>query len=272
MAVLILILSATGVSLALTVMYVGPRPDIMVPVAATGLIFFLGVEISQRRKKSKNGLVEIRRLLLEEVSNIRKSPSKNRLDEFASQAGIQLDEYLVSLAQGSIMNQGLQALMEQDYETAVKLFKVNAKVELREAAASWFFEGNALCFLGSYEEALTAYRKATCFNPRFANAWYNWGVILEVLGRPEKAMEKYQEAIECDPGIAGAMDNLDGTSEEPGRLEKDRAENTQQLELNTGFAAAGDNSDVTLEDSERSEKQMTEYPKQLELNTGFDII
>ena len=122
MAVLILILGATGVFLTLIFMHLGPRPDIMVPVAATGLLFFLGLEISQRKKKTKNGLLEIRRLLLEEVSNIKKNPSRKRLEEFAAQIGIQLDEYLGLLAQGSIMDQGLQALMEQDYETAVKLF------------------------------------------------------------------------------------------------------------------------------------------------------
>lgn len=272
MAVLILILGATGVLLALTVTYVGPRPDIMIPVAVTGLLVFVVKAISLRKKKTKNDFVEIRRLLLEEVSSIRKSPSKNRLDEFAALIGIQLDEYLGRMAQGPIMDQGLQALIEQDYETAVKLFKVNAKVELGEAAASWFYEGNALFFLGSYEEAITAYRKATCFNPRLANAWYNWGVMLEVLGRQEKAMEKYQEALECDPGIAEAVDNQDETLENPGRSGKNVTEYPQQQESDPGITEGVDNQDGTSENPGRSEKDMAEYSQQLELNTGFDRI
>lgn len=235
MTALILIVGFTGIFLAFTWTFVSPKLDVMISIAATGLLAFVFKAISQHRMNSQNDFAEIRRMLQEEISNIRKPPSKNKLNEFAAQNGLQLDEYFGGLEIGPIIDQGMKALMEQDYKTAVKLFEENAKTQLKEAAVSWFFEGNALYFQGEYKEAITVYQKSTNFNPKLAKAWYNWGVTLEVLGLHEKAKEKYEKAQELDTSVAEIEYNLSPAIENHVPHEESMEKCQKLLELDKGL-------------------------------------
>ncbi len=236
MAVLILIVGFTSILFTLTMTIVGPKPNVLISIAVTGLIVFVAQAISLHRKKSKQNLAELRRLLLEEIGNIEKTPSKNRLDEFAAQIGIKLDEYFYGLKKGPVMDKGFQALMEQDYQTATELFEKNAKDLLKEAAVSWFFKGNAFYFQGDYYAAIAVYQKSTNFNPRLAKAWYNWGVALEALGQHENAKVKYQKALEYDPALDQVGCNLDGATEDIEQSEREIVKFGQTLELDSDFA------------------------------------
>jgi tetratricopeptide (TPR) repeat protein len=236
MAVLILILGITSMLLILTITSVGSKPEVLIPIAVTGLITFVASAISQHRKKSKQNIADLRSLLLEEVSNIKTPPSKNRLAEFADQIGIQLDEYIWGLQKGPAMDKGLKELMGQDYLTAVELFEKNAKDHPQEAALSWFFKGNAFYFQGDVLSAIAFYQKATNFNSRLAKAWYNWGVALEALGQHKNAKLKYQKALENDPSLAEAGGNLDLTSEVLERPGREMEKFEQALELDSGYA------------------------------------
>jgi len=236
MALLILIAGITGILLTFTMTFVGSKLNLLIPILVTGLIAFVVQAINLRRKKSKQNLAELRRLLLEEAGNIEKTPSKNRLDEFAAQIGIKLDEYFYGFKKGPVMDKGLKALMEQDYKLATELFEKNAKDRLKEAAVSWFFKGNAFYFQGDYYAAIAVYQKSTNFNPRLAKAWYNWGMTLEVLGQHENAKLKYQKALENDPSLAEAESNPDGTTEDIGQPKMEIEKLSQPLELDTNFA------------------------------------
>lgn len=236
MAVLIFIMCITSILFTFTMTFVSPKPNVLIPIAVIGLIVFFAQAINLHRKKSKQNLAELKRLLLEEVGNIKKTPSKNRLDEYAAQIGIQLEEYFYDLIKGSVMDKGLKALMEQDYQLAADLFEKNAKDLLKEAAESWFFKGNAFYFQGDYYAAIAVYQKAINFNPRFAKAWYNWGVTLEVLGQHGNAKVKYQKALEYDPSLAEAGGNLHETPEDIEQTEREIEKFGQTLELDTDFA------------------------------------
>ena len=235
MAALILIVSFTGILLAFALTFVSPKLDVMIPIAATGLLAFVFKAISQHRKPSSNDFAEIRRMLQEEISNIRKPPSKNKLNEFAAQIGLHLDEYFGDLEIGPIIDQGMKAFMERDYKSAVKLFEENAKTQLKEAAVSWFFEGNALYFQGEYKEAITVYQKSTNFNPGLAKAWYNWGVALEVLGLHEKAKEKYEKAQGLDTSVAEIEYNLSPAMESHVPHRESMGKCRKLLELDKGL-------------------------------------
>jgi tetratricopeptide (TPR) repeat protein len=215
--------------------FVSPKPNVLIPIAVIGLIALFVQAINLHRKKSKQNLTELKRLLLEEVGNIKKTPSKNRLDEYAAQIGIQLEEYFDGLIKGPVMDKGLKALMEQDYQLAADLFEKNAKDLLKEAAVSWFFKGNAFYFQGDYYAAIAVYQKAINFNPRLAKAWYNWGVTLEVLGQHGNAKMKYQKALEYDQSLAEVGCNLHGTPEDIEQTEKEIEKFGQTLELKTDF-------------------------------------
>lgn len=236
MSVLILIVCITSILFTFTMTFVSPKPNVLIPIAVIGLIAFFAQAITLHRKKTKQNLAELKRLLLEEVGNIKKTPSKNRLDEYAAQIGIQLEEYFYDLIKGSVMDKGLKALMEQDYQLAADLFEKNAKDLLKEAAESWFLKGNAFYFQGDYYAAIAVYQKAINFNPRFAKAWYNWGVTLEVLGQHGNAKVKYQKALEYDPSLTEAGGSLHETPEDIEQTEREIEKFGQTLELDTDFA------------------------------------
>ena len=159
MVVMMLILGITGTLLALTLTYVGPQLYVMIPIAGTGILALVFRLISLYRKPSPHDIEEIRKVLFEETSSVSKPPSLERLNATAAQIGMKLDGFFTDLAKGTILDQGMKALMEQDYETAIAMFEKNTKIQRKETALSWFFEGNALYFKGEYREAILAYQK-----------------------------------------------------------------------------------------------------------------
>ena len=236
MVFLILIASLTGILFTYTMTFVGPNPTVLILIAASGLVAFIAQAVRLHRKKSKRNLAELRRLLLEEVGNIKKTPSKNRLEEFAAPIDIKLDEYFSGLKKGTVMDKGLKAIMEQDYQLATELFEKNAKDLLKEAAVSWFFKGNAYYFQEDYYAAITVYQKSTNFNPRLAKAWYNWGVTLEALGQHENAKLKYQRALDYDPSLTKARYSHEESTENIEKPVREIEEFNQTLELETDYA------------------------------------
>ena len=236
MVFLILIASLTGILFTYTLTFVGPNTTVLIPIAASGLVAFVAQAVRLHRKKSKRNLAELRRLLLEEVGNIKKTPSKNRLEEFAAPIDIKLDEYFSGLKKGTVMDKGLKAIMEQDYQLATELFEKNAKDLLKEAAVSWFFKGNAYYFQEDYYAAIAVYQKSTNFNPKLAKAWYNWGVTLEALGQHENAKLKYQRALDYDPSLTKARYNHEESTENIEKPVREIEEFSQTLELETDYA------------------------------------
>ena len=236
MVFLILIASLTGILFTYTMTFVGPNPTVLIPIAASGLVAFIAQAVRLHRKKSKRNLAELRRLLLEEVGNIKKTPSKNRLEEFAAPIDIKLDEYFSGLKKGTVMDKGLKAIMEQDYQLATELFEKNAKDLLKEAAVSWFFKGNAYYFQEDYYAAIAVYQMSTNFNPRLAKAWYNWGVTLEALGQHENAKLKYQRALDYDPSLTKARYSHEESTENIEKPVREIEEFNQTLELETDYA------------------------------------
>lgn len=189
--------------------------------------------ISLSRKPSPHDIEKIRKVLLEETSNVSKPPSLDRLNATAEQIGMKLDEFFTDLAKGTILDQGMKALMLQDYDTAIVMFKKNTTIQRKEKALSWFFEGNALYLRGEYGEAIIAYQKSTNFNPRFAKAWYNWGETLKMLDRHEEAMDKYNKAVEHDSSIAN-VENISKPALGSNSTPEEKVEKCNQLlELET---------------------------------------
>jgi tetratricopeptide (TPR) repeat protein len=175
---------------------VSPIPELLLAITAVCLLSALFKTKNRQRKEPTKDLSEIRKLLRMEVSSIKKPPSKDKLNQFANRTGLSLDKYLVGLEKGPPVYQGMKALMENDYETATKLFNKNANKQLKEASINLFLGGNGLYLQGKYKAALTAYQKSITINPGFAKAWHNCGMTLEALGLHEKAKAKYKKAQE----------------------------------------------------------------------------
>src|SRR5208283_252017 len=66
-------------------------------------------------------------------------------------------------------------------------------------SAAWDNKGIALCKLGKFDEAITAYDKAIEVDPQNSGAWYNKGRTLNKLNMSDEAIKAYDKVIELNP-------------------------------------------------------------------------
>jgi Ca-activated chloride channel family protein len=78
------------------------------------------------------------------------------------------------------------AFRASDYEQAAKLFSSNKSED------SYYNQGNALAYLGKYQEAINAYDKTLAINPENKDALHN-RKILEKLLKKEKQQQNQQD-------------------------------------------------------------------------------
>ena len=234
MAALIFIILFTSI-LLYPLTPVSPIPELIIAITAAGLLPAVFKAKNRQRKEPLKDLSEIRRILRKEVSSIKEPPSKVKLNQFADRTHLALDEYLVGLEKGPPIYQGMKALMENDYDTATKLFNKNANKQLKEASINLFFGGNALYHQGKYKAALTAYQNSIIINPGFAKAWHNCGMTLEALGLHEKAKAKYKKAQELNTRPAEV--EKDPSPATKGRIppQKCKAKRKRRQAFKTGF-------------------------------------
>ncbi len=112
-----------------------------------------------------------------------------------------------------LMEQGLQAYENKDFETAVRLLQqalplVTDSAErerIRIRLASAYDE------LKRYPEALAVLKEALEENPDSAPAWNNIGVVCRRLGKLDDARNAYERAFKLDPENADHLINLGST-------------------------------------------------------------
>jgi Flp pilus assembly protein TadD len=90
--------------------------------------------------------------------------------------------------------------------------------ERTKEAAQYHEQGVALSREGRFEEALSAFKRATKLSPDYGKAYYNMGVVYYELGDDEEAIEAYEKAIEIDPNDAAARMNLGNSFLRQGHL------------------------------------------------------
>jgi tetratricopeptide (TPR) repeat protein len=66
--------------------------------------------------------------------------------------------------------------------------------QAQKTKEQWLEEGNRLCDLKQYSEALTAYEQAIGLDPNYALAYNNKGTALERLNRKKEAQQAYEKA------------------------------------------------------------------------------
>ena len=67
--------------------------------------------------------------------------------------------------------------------------------------------GNAWCYKGNYDRAISDYNKAIELDPGDANAYNDRGLTWADKGNYDWAILDYNKAIELDPGFADAYNN-----------------------------------------------------------------
>ena len=92
-------------------------------------------------------------------------------------------------------------------QMAVRHFEAFARLKAGSASARNNL-GVALEQSGSFEEAISQYRKALEIDPDLTMAHYNLGNLLDSLAREDEALVHFRRAVRSDPGHAGSHNNI----------------------------------------------------------------
>ena len=133
--------------------------------------------------------------------------------------GVQIEALLDQLEHGSLFDRGLAALAKNRYGTATDLFKEAIEQSQGHLAASWFYQGLSLGYMGNHPQAAEAYEKSIEIDPNDCAAWYNWGVALVDLERHKEAAGKFQQAVAISPDFHEAWSNWGAVLTKLGRYD-----------------------------------------------------
>jgi tetratricopeptide (TPR) repeat protein len=104
------------------------------------------------------------------------------------------------------LNEGDALCGLKRYEEALAAYDQAIRLDPNDAL-TYRRKGNALYGLKRYEEALAAYEQAIHLDPNLAATYYNKGIALRNLKRYEEALTALEQAIHLDPSDAHAYDN-----------------------------------------------------------------
>jgi tetratricopeptide (TPR) repeat protein len=130
-------------------------------------------------------------------------------------------------------------------------------------------KGNALIFLGRYEDALEAYDEALRLNPDDPRLPYNEAIALHTLGRFEDALAAYDAALDLRPTFPEALHNKGRVLHDLGRYEDALAAYDGALDLRPDFSDALNRKGVTLDDLGRYLEALAAYDEALRLDPNF---
>ncbi len=104
---------------------------------------------------------------------------------------------------------GIAEYAAEDWDAAIALFDASLE-ELEESdsldlSPTFFYEGNAHSFNGSFEEAIAAYDAALKIKPDNHEALNNKGIALDELGQYEEAIAAYDAALKIKPDFPEAL-------------------------------------------------------------------
>lgn len=106
-----------------------------------------------------------------------------------------------------LFEQGLEAELEGDLETAARIYETCALSDKRDPIAPYNL-GNVRTAQGKSAEARIAYERAIGRDKNFAEALFNLAGVLEAEGRGQEAFARLREAINVDPNYPDPMFNL----------------------------------------------------------------
>ena len=106
-----------------------------------------------------------------------------------------------------LFEQGLEAELEGDLETAARIYETCALADKRDPISPYNL-GNVRAAQGRLADARIAYERAIARDSNFAEALFNLAGIFESEGRTQEATERLREAINVDPDYPDPMFNL----------------------------------------------------------------
>ena len=136
-----------------------------------------------------------------ELSDPRGSIQRSAWEDHAKKLGLDPQDFVNTLENGTEYHKGLRALLGERTDVAISFFKGIAQSEQAEKTRTQLFLGHAYAVKAQYRDALAAYEKATVLDTESPPAWSGKGQCLVELGRHEEALGALDRAIELDPKV-----------------------------------------------------------------------
>jgi tetratricopeptide (TPR) repeat protein len=130
-----------------------------------------------------------------------------KLENVAKEMGLSLDDILGRLEDSLDLDKGMKALQQGRYDDAIIQFGKHADKSQKQAAQSYFQQGNAFAGKKDYEHAAEAFERSSLLDREYSYTWNNWGISLRQRGEYDKAMDKYEEALKHEPKNTYALFN-----------------------------------------------------------------
>jgi tetratricopeptide (TPR) repeat protein len=129
------------------------------------------------------------------------------------------------------VGQGLSALANEDYVTAVDVFTKALRLSLGDLADIHYQRGLAYWGLNDEEQALADWNESLRRNPYHSAAYFERGQLYEQQGNDELAAQDYSRALTLDPRMIDAWFARGLLYERLGHLEAAEHDFTQVLRL-----------------------------------------
>lgn len=133
------------------------------------------------------------------------------------------------------VGQGMSALANEEYGTAVDVFTKALRLSLGDLAEIHFQRGLAYWGLNDEEQALADWNEALRRNPYHAAAYYERGQLYDQQGNDELAAQDYSRALTLDPRMTEAWFARGILYERLGHLEAADHDFTQVLRLQDDY-------------------------------------
>ena len=131
--------------------------------------------------------------------------------------------------------------------------------------------GNAIVALGNLDEAISSFRRALKFNPRFAEAHSNLGHVLKEQGQLDEAVACCRRAIKLKPNFAEAHSNLGNALMRQRELDEAAACYRRAIELQPDLAEPHNNLGGLLQERGQTDEAIACYRRALECKPNFAL-
>jgi tetratricopeptide (TPR) repeat protein len=106
-----------------------------------------------------------------------------------------------------VLREGLRALAEDDYQTALHRF--DAVVELEpEFAEGWNKRATVLYLMGDYDNSVEDIKRTLTLEPRHFGALSGLGIINQSLDRKKDALKAFRAALAVHPNLENIKDKV----------------------------------------------------------------
>jgi tetratricopeptide (TPR) repeat protein len=207
--------------------------------------------------------------IIEEFSDISTPLDKNKVEKIIEVKGIKLENFLKLLSKGTVSDQGLKLLYENDYDGAIKKFKEATQGNGKDFGINWLNIGNAYFFTGEYNKASDAYENSTKSNPHLKAAWHNWGAALSKQGLYDRAIEKFQHVEKMDSLDDSNLVNWGATLGDQGKFDDAIQKFKQALNLNPESCKTFYNWGLVLGKMSKYDEAFKKYQSAVDLCPGY---